>query len=162
MRSIAESDPQILETLENALICEFTVISPTGRPITHPLLPLYDSDESRLYVTSSVLFSKKLDHIKKNPKVSALFSNREGIRVSPYRTVLVKGNAKVGEEDIHHGWEKLLPLWRKKEPFIDNFVKMRYALPLFWDRSIIEINPTKLYLWPRGDTDDLPKTFEVS
>ena len=162
MRIIAESDPQIVETLENALICEFTVISQTGRPITHPLLPLYDADESRLYVTSSVLFSKKLDHIKKNPKVSALFSSREGLRVSPYRTVLVKGRAKICEEDVHHGWEKLLPLWRKKEPFIDNFVKMRYALPLFWDRSIIEIDPSKLYLWPHGDIDNPPKIFEVS
>jgi nitroimidazol reductase NimA-like FMN-containing flavoprotein (pyridoxamine 5'-phosphate oxidase superfamily) len=162
MQSIAETDPQIVETLENALICEFTVVSPSGRPITHPLLPLYNYEESRLYVTSSVLFSKKLDHIKKNPKVSALFSNREGIRVSPYRTVLVKGIAKVGEEDIHHGWEKLLPLWRKKEPYIDNFVKMRYALPLFWDRSIIEIHPSKLYLWPNGDTGNPPKVFEVS
>jgi len=76
--------------------------------------------------------------------------------------VLVKGTAKVGEENVHHGWEKLLPLWRKKEPFIDNFVKMRYALPLFWERSIIEINPTKLYLWLNGDTDNPPKIFEVS
>lgn len=162
MLSAAESDPQLIETLENALICEFTVISPTGRPITHPLLPLYNPEECRLYVTSSVLFSKKLDHIKKNPKVAALFSNRKGIRASPYRTVLVKGTAKVCEENVHHGWEKLLPLWRKKEPFIDNFVKMRYALPLFWERSIIEINPTKLYLWPNGDTDNPPKIFEVS
>jgi ABC-type cobalamin/Fe3+-siderophores transport system ATPase subunit len=72
-----------------------------------------------------------------------------------------EGTAKVGEENIHHGWEKLLPLWRKKEPFIDNFVKMRYALPLFWERSIIEINPTKLYLWPNGDTDKPPQVFEV-
>ena len=161
MRSIADSDPRIIETLENALVCEFTVISHTGRPITHPLLPLYDREESRLYVTSSVLFSKKLDHIKKNPKVSALFSNREGIRVSPYRTVLIKGKAKVGEEDVHRGWEKLLPLWRKKEPYIDNFVKMRYALPLFWERSIIEIDPFKLYLWPNGDTESPPKVFEA-
>ena len=162
MPNVAESDPQLVETLENALICEFTVISPTGRPITHPLLPLYDPEESRLYVTSSVLFSKKLEYVKKNPKVAALFSNRQGIRVSPYRIVLVKGNAKVGEVDVHHGWEKLLPLWRKKEPYIDNFVKMRYALPLFWERSIIEINPTKLYLWPNGDTETPPRIFEVS
>jgi len=161
MRSIADSDPRIIETLENALICEFTAVSHTGRPITHPLLPLYDPEKSRLYVTSSVLFSKKLDHIKKNPKVSALFSNREGIRVSPYRTVLIKGKAKVSEEDVHRGWEKLLPLWRKKEPYIDNFVKMRYALPLFWERSIIEIDPLKLYFWPNGDTNNPPEVFEV-
>ncbi len=162
MRTIAESNPQIVETLENALICEFTVISPTGRPITHPLLPLYDPEESRLYVTSSVLFCKKMDHIKKNPKVAVLFSNREGMRVSPYRAVLVKGNAKIGEEDVHHGWEKLLPIWRRKEPYIDNFVKMRYALPLFWERSIVEIDPAKLYYWPNGDVNNPPRIYEVS
>lgn len=153
---------QLREVLDNALICEFTTISPSGRPITHPLLPLYDGDEGRLFVTSSVLFSKKLNHIKQNPKVSALFSNRAGIRVSPYRIMLVKGDAKVREEDVHHGWERLLPLWRKKEPYIDNFVKMRYALPLFWERSVVEVAPTKVYFWTQGDTDSQPDVYRVS
>ncbi len=75
---------------------------------------------------------------------------------------MVKGNARVDEVDIHHGWERLLPLWRKKEPYIDNFVKMRYALPLFWERSIIEIEPSKVYAWPEGDANAAPKVFEVS
>ena len=162
MLTIKQADPRILETFENALVCEFTVISQIGRPITHPLLPLFDSEEGRLYVTSSVLFSRKLDHVKRNPKVAVLFSNREGLRVSPYRIVLVKGTAKIGEDDVHHGWEKLLPLWRKKEPYIDNFVKMRYALPLFWERSIIEIAPSKVYYWPDGDTGSAPTTTEVT
>lgn len=147
---------------ENALVCEFTVVSPTGRPITHPLLPLYDSKNGRLYVTSSVLFSKKLDHIKRNPKVAALFSNRAGLQVSPYRIVLVKGKAKIGEEDVHHGWERLLPLWRKKETYIDNLVKMRYALPLFWERSVVEIAPLKVYAWPNGDANSSPTVYEVN
>jgi len=147
--------------LESALVCEFTVVSPSCRPITHPLLPLYDSQDGRLFVTSSVLFSKKLYHIKRNPKVSALFSHRAGIRVSPYRVLLVQGNAKVAEEDIHHGWERLLPLWRKKEPYIDSFVKMRYALPLFWERSVMELSPTKVYSWPKGDANQPPEVYRV-
>jgi nitroimidazol reductase NimA-like FMN-containing flavoprotein (pyridoxamine 5'-phosphate oxidase superfamily) len=159
--TVKQLEAPVLEMLEKSLVCEFTVVSPKGRPITHPLLPLYDSEEGRLFVTSSVLFSKKLDHIKKNPKVSALFSNREGAKVSPYRSVLVKGNARVDEVDIHHGWERLLPLWRKKEPYIDNFVKMRYTLPLFWERSVIEIEPLKVYAWPEGDVNAAPKVFEV-
>ena len=152
----------VSEVFENALVCEFTVVSPKGRPVTHPLLPLYDSQEGRLYVTSSVLFSRKLDHVKRNPKVSALFSNREALLVSPYRIVLVKGVAKVGEEDVHHGWEKLLPLWRKKEPYIDSFVKMRYALPLFWERSVVEISPVKVYAWLNGDSNTQPAIYGAS
>ena len=161
LSSLRELPDEWREVLDNALVCEFSVVSPSGRPITHPLLPLYDAESAHLFVTSSVLFSKKMDHIKGNPKVSALFSNRAGIRVSPYRVLLVKGDAKVGEEDIHHGWERLLPLWRKKEPYIDNFVKMRYALPLFWERSIIEVTPTKVYGWPDGNLDFEPQVYTV-
>jgi len=152
----------VTEVFENALICEFTVLSKTGRPVTHPLLPLYDHETGRLFLTSSVLFSKKLDHIRKNPKVAALFSNRAAIQTLPYRVVLVKGEASIAEEDIHHGWERLLPLWRKKEPYIDNYVKMRYALPLFWERSVIEVSPVKVYLWPQGDTGTAPQIYEMS
>ncbi len=162
LNSVRELPPALLEVFEKALVCEFTVLSPSGRPVTHPLLPLYDSQEGRLYVTSSVLFSRKLDHIKRNPKVAALFSNKAGLRVSPYRIVLVKGVAKVSEEDVHHGWERLLPLWRKKEPYIDNYVKMRYALPLFWERSVVEISPTRVHAWPSGDSDSSPAVYEVS
>jgi nitroimidazol reductase NimA-like FMN-containing flavoprotein (pyridoxamine 5'-phosphate oxidase superfamily) len=152
----------ITEVFDKALVCEFTVLSQSGRPITHPLIPLYDPDTGKLYVTSSVLFSKKLDHIRKNPKVAALFSNKAALRVSPYRIVLVKGDAKVIEEDIHHGWERLLPLWRKKEPYIDSYVKMRYALPLFWERSVIEVSPVKVYYWPDGNPSTTPQVHEMS
>lgn len=152
----------VTEVFAKALVCEFTVLSQAGRPITHPLVPLYDTETGKLFVTSSVLFSKKLDHIRKNPKVGALFSNRAALRVSPYRIVHVKGDARIIEGDVHHGWERLLPMWREKEPYIDNYVKMRYALPLFWERSVVEISPTKIYHWPEGNTDTAPEIFEMS
>ncbi|MFQ5950882.1 MAG: hypothetical protein ACE5KH_02220, partial [Candidatus Geothermarchaeales archaeon] len=57
--------------------------------------------------------------------------------------------------------ERLLPLWRKKEPYIDQFVSQRYALPLFWDRAIIEIEPTMIYFWPNGRMDERPEIYGV-
>ncbi len=162
MASLRELPEEVLEVFDRALVCEFSVISDKGRPITHPLLPIYDPGEGRLYVTSSVLFSKKLGHIKKNPKVGVLFSNKAALRVTPYRIVLVKGVAKVIEDDIHHGWEKLLPLWRRKEPYIDRYVKMRYALPLFWERSIMEIIPSNVHTWLDGNPNSRPNVYELS
>ena len=47
----------------------------------------------------------------------------------------------VVEDDLHAGWETLLPLWRAKEPVIDSFVKKRFGIPLFFERSIIQITP---------------------
>ena len=58
----------IEELLDAALVGELTVVDATGHPVTYPLIPLYDGE--RIYLTSSTLFSRKLEHIKGNPKVS--------------------------------------------------------------------------------------------
>ncbi|HET8778132.1 MAG TPA: hypothetical protein VFN76_10765, partial [Candidatus Limnocylindria bacterium] len=55
---------QVERLLEVALVGELTVIGRNGRPITHPLIPLYDGE--RIYLHSSTLFSKKLEHIKRD------------------------------------------------------------------------------------------------
>ena len=40
--------------LDAALVGELTVVRRDGRPITYPLIPLWDGE--RIYLTSSVLF----------------------------------------------------------------------------------------------------------
>ena len=51
------------------------------------------------------------------------------------------------EEDPHGGWERLLPIWEKKEPSIVYFLKARVALPLFFERALIEITPRRVLYW---------------
>ena len=64
----------------------------------------------------------------------------------------IQGDARVIEEDPHGGWERLLPIWEKKEPSIVYFLKARVALPLFFERALIEITPRRVLFWPGGDT----------
>src|SRR5207244_10835461 len=73
----------IEELLDAALVGELTVIDERGRPITHPLIPLYDGE--RIYLTSSVLFSRKLEHIKANPKVSLSIRDPVAVNVGRLR-----------------------------------------------------------------------------
>ena len=54
--------------LDAALVGELTVVDGSGRPVTYPLIPLWDGE--KVYLTSSTLFSRKLEHIRGNPKVS--------------------------------------------------------------------------------------------
>src|SRR5687768_848859 len=69
--------PDHVESILNAaLVSEFTVLDKQGIPVTYPMIPLYDGEF--IYMTSSVLFWKKLDHIKKNPRVSLTISDRVG------------------------------------------------------------------------------------
>jgi hypothetical protein len=136
--------------LDAALVAELTVIDGRGRPVSYPLIPLYDG--RLIYMTSSALFSKKLRHIKANPKVSVALTDPIGVPASPFARATIEGDAVVHDGDLHTDWERLLPLWRAKEPVIDKFVKMRFGIPLFFERSVIEIAPTRVLVWPGGDT----------
>ena len=151
----------IEELLDAALVGELTVIDERGRPVTHPLIPLYDGE--RIYLTSSVLFSRKLEHIKANPKVSLSITDPVAVNVERFRRATIQGDATVDDVDLHSGWEtKVLPLWRKKEPAIDFFLGKRVALPLFFERGIIEIRPRRAFLWEDGRTDQAPQVFELA
>jgi hypothetical protein len=141
--------------LEVALVGELTVVGPGGRPITHPLIPLYDGE--RLYMHSSTLFSKKLEHIKRNPKVAVALSDPVAMKGNADRAT-IQGTARIIEDDPHSQWEGLiLGLWRRKEPVIDSFLKMRVALPLFFERAVIEITPERCLYWVAGDTSRAPQ-----
>ena len=153
--------PQPVEDLLNAaLVGELTVVDDRGRPVTHPLIPMYDGE--RIYLTSSVLFSRKLEHIKANPKVSFAITDPIGTPVESFHRVTIQGDATVDDSDLHAGWERrVLPLWRKKEPAIDWFLSKRVALPLFFERGIIEIVPRRVLFWEDGNSARPPKVYEL-
>jgi hypothetical protein len=109
-------------------------------------------------MTSAALFSKKLRHIKANPRVCVALTDPIGVPAEPFSRATIVGDARVVEDDPHSDWERLLPLWRAKEPVIDSFVKKRLGIPLFFERSIIEITPRRA----DGRTDVEPAVFELT
>ncbi len=152
--------PEPVEALlETALVSELTVVDPSGLPVTHPLIPLYDGE--LIYLTSSILFSKKLEHVKANPRVSLSISDPVAVDVERFARATIQGDARVDDSNLHAGWERVLPLWRKKEPAIDMFLGKRVALPLFFERAVIEIRPRRALFWEDGRTDRAPQVFEA-
>ena len=151
--------PEPVEALlDAALVGELTVVDATGHPVTYPLIPLYDGE--RIYLTSSTLFSRKLEHIKGNPKVSLSLTDPIALGGRTDRAT-IQGDARVIEEDPHGGWERLLPIWEKKEPSIVLFLKARVALPLFFERALIEITPRRVLYWPDGNATTAPEVTIV-
>jgi general stress protein 26 len=147
------------QLLETALVGELTVIGRGGRPITHPLIPLYDGEH--VFLHSSTLFSKKLEHIKRDPHVALTLTDPVAMKANPDRAT-IQGRARIIEDDPHSQWERLiLDLWRRKEPVIDSFLKARVALPLFFERAVIEITPDRSFYWAGGDTAVAPLVTDV-
>ncbi len=138
-----------------ALVGELTVVGRNGRPITHPLIPLYDG--TSIYLHSSTLFSKKLEHIKADPRVALALTDPMAMKGNPDRAT-IQGTARVIDDDPHSQWERLiLDLWKAKEPAINDFLKARVALPLFFERAVIEITPERCLFWADGDTSRPPR-----
>jgi general stress protein 26 len=148
----------VSKLLDAALVGELTVIDSGGRPVTYPLIPLWDGD--KVYMTSSTLFSRKLEHIRGNAKVSLSITDPESVGGAIDRAT-IQGDARVIDEDPHGGWERLLPIWEKKEPSIVYFLKARVALPLFFERALIEITPRRVLFWSGGDTSAAPAVTTV-
>jgi general stress protein 26 len=151
MPAIPEPVERLLKT---ALVGELTVVDGGGRPVTYPLIPLYDGE--RIYLTSSALFSRKLEHIRANPKVSLSITDPVAVGGATDRAT-IQGDARVIEDDPHGGWERLLPIWEAKEPAIVAFLRQRVALPLFFERALIEITPRRVLFWPGGDAGSVPQ-----
>jgi general stress protein 26 len=147
--------------LQDSMVCAFTVKKPNGRLSTHPTLPLYDEESGKIYLTCSLLFSKKAEYVKSDGKVALLFYNREWTGGRSNHEILVQGDAKVLEDDVHAGWERLIPLWVKKEPYITELLKGRSAFPLFWERIMIEVDPKTLHVWRDGDVSKEPEVFRT-
>ena len=147
--------PSVVDAvLREALVAELTVVGPSGQPITHPLIPLWDGEH--VYMTSSILFSKKVEHIKRNPKVSVAVTDPAATAGIPTRCT-IQGDARILEDDPHDSWLEVLPLWRAKEPAIDAFVGKRFALPLFFERLLIEITPRTILYWADGNVAKPPE-----
>ena len=156
MGSIPEPVEQLLEA---ALVGELTVVDGSGRPVTYPLIPLYDGD--KVYLTSSVLFSRKLEHMRANPRVALSITDPIAVGGRPDRAT-IQGDARVVEDDPHAGWERLLPIWEAKEPAIVAFLKARVALPLFFERALIEITPRRVLYWSDGNAAHAPAVTEIA
>lgn len=144
--------------LDAALVGELTVIRADGRPMTYPLIPLWDGE--KVYLTSSTLFSRKLEHLAGNPRVSLSITDPIAVGGLTGRAT-IQGDARVIAEDPHGGWERLLPIWERKEPSIVTFLKMRVALPLFFERSLIEITPRRVLFWPDGSAATAPQVIDL-
>ena len=145
--------PAVVELIEAALVTELSVVRPDGRPMTYPLIPMWDGE--RVLMTSSVLFSRKLEHLKAAPRVALSLSDPVALGGRTDRAT-IQGTARVVDGDPHTDWERVLPLWSAKEPAIMAFLKARVAFPLFFERAVIEVEPWRVFYWPDGDTNGAP------
>jgi len=143
----------VARLIDGALVGELTVVGLDGRPITYPMIPLLWGE--RIFLTSSVMDSTKVAHVKANPRVSFSVTNPDATGTLKGR-VTFQCDARVSEDDLHGGWERLLDNWRRKDPSVAGLLKARLGFPLLFERVLIELTMRRYWFWPDGDTSKMP------
>ena len=152
--------PEVQSVLREFRTCEFTTLSKSGMPITWPVLPRYLPDQNRFLLTSSIGLPNKVFHIRRNPRVSLLFSNPTASGLTNPSSVLIQGDA-IAEDKIVTSMNEvdgLREYWRdtifKRQPSsasLSNNAIMRKMMDWYYMRIIIYVTPRTVSWWPGGD-----------
>ena len=74
--------------------CEFSTLAKDGTPITWPTLPFWEAENQRFIVTTSIGFPQKAYNVRRDGRVSLLFSEPKASGLERPPAVLVQGTRR--------------------------------------------------------------------
>jgi pyridoxamine 5'-phosphate oxidase-like protein len=145
--------------------CEFSTFAKDGTPITWPTAPFL-LESGRFLITSSIGISQKVLNVRRNPKVSLLFSDPTGSALDNPPAVLVQGDAEAPDEIVTTtvGYEEQFPTIFRRQPasaFYSSNPLTRYLFDWYYMRLFVYVTPRRVIWRERGDFTCQPQELEV-
>jgi len=155
-RVVAELPPEVEDVFEEFRTCELSTLARDGTPITWPTLPFWYSDEKRFTITTSIGLAQKARNVRRNPRVSLLFSNPTASGLEGPPAVLVQGDAEAPDEIVTSvaGFENELRKVYHRQPAsraYGNNPLTRRLMDWYFMRLMIHVTPRRILWWPGGD-----------
>lgn len=147
--------------------CEFSTLAKDGTPITWPTTPFYQPEKGRFLITTSIGSAQKAFNVRRNPRVSLLFSEPTASGLTDPPAVLVQGDA-VAPDEIATSSEEFEPFARtlfKRQPAAELYSSnplWRYLSDWYYMRLPIYVTPRRILWWDHGDFSQSPHEMEVS
>jgi hypothetical protein len=157
-----------LDIIDGYFTCEFTTLSRDGSPVTWPVSPRLLSD-GRFLLTTSIGMPQKAFNIRRNPKVSLLFSEPTGSGIERPGAVLIQGDA-IAEDRIvtnvgsDHDLAALMQTVSARQPagaFWSTWLGRRLMWP-YYLRLLIYVTPRRALFWPTRDFTVTPEELDVA
>jgi hypothetical protein len=141
--------------------CEFTTLC-NGSPQTWPVSSLL-LDDGRFLITTGIGLPQKAFNVRRNPKVSLLFSDPTASGITEPGAVLIQGDA-VSEDRIvadissEPDLTALAATVTARQPasFFMTSPLGRRLFPYYWMRLLIHVAPRRVYLWSTRDFTQPP------
>ncbi|KWX67276.1 pyridoxamine 5'-phosphate oxidase family protein [Mycobacterium sp. NAZ190054] len=146
-----------VEIIENYFTCEFTTIARDGAPQTWPVSPRLLGD-GRFLLATSIGLPQKAYNIRRNPKVSMLFSEPTGSGITEAGAVLIQGDATAEDRIVTDP---------TSDPELASLTQTLFTRQpagalwstwlgrrLWWSyymRILIHVTPRRILYWPTRD-----------
>lgn len=158
---------EVVATLREFRTCELTTIGRDGYPSTWPTSASFEADAGRFVLTTSIAFAQKALNIRRNPRVSMLFSDPTASNLEDPAAVLVQGDADCPEE-IHTSVRGMERYWRdtifRRQPATDPLGRnplTRRVMDWYFMRLQITVTPRVVRWWPAGDFAQEPGRLDL-
>jgi hypothetical protein len=155
-RVVAGLPPEVEDVFEEFRTCELSTLARDGTPITWPTLPFWHSAEGRFTITTSIGLAQKAINVRRNPRVSLLFSDPTASGLDDPPAVLVQGDAEAPEEIVTSvaGFTEELRKVHRRQPasrtFGNNPLTRRF-MDWYFMRLVIHVTPRRILWWPGRD-----------
>ena len=142
---------QVQDVFREFRTCELSTLARDGTPITWPTLPFYRPASGVFLITTSIALPQKVFNIRRNPRVSMLFSDLTGSGLVDPPAVLVQGDAIAPDEILTSidGFEKEVRMAIRRQPsgaIYSSNPLMRYYFDWYFMRLLITVTPKRI-LW---------------
>lgn len=156
----------VLAIVRKYRTCEFTTLC-KGSPQTWPVSSLLLGD-GRFLITTGIGLPQKALNVRRNPKVSLLFSDPTGSGINQPGAVLIQGDA-VAEDRVladvssDPDLAALAATVTARQPasFFMTSLLGRRLFPYYWMRILIHVTPRRAYFWPRRDFTQPPAPVDL-
>jgi len=153
--------PGVEEVFTEFRTCEFSTLARDGAPIAWPLITLWQPEEERFVLTTSIGLPRKAFNVRRDGRVSLLFSDPMASGLEDPPAVLVQGDAEAPDE-IETSPDHLREYWRRVfriQPAGKTYGAdplTRRLLDWYYMRLYIYVKPRRILVWPKGDFTKAP------
>jgi len=156
-----------IEIIHEYRTCEFTTVSRDGSPQTWPVSPLLLED-GRFLIATSIGLPQKTLNIRRNRKVSLLFSEPTGSRITKPGAVLIQGDATAEDRIVtdissEPDLAALAETVFARQPagsFMITWVGRR-LFPYYYIRILIRVTARRAYFWPTRCFASAPEHIDL-
>lgn len=149
---------EVAEVLRRFLTAEFTTMSRSGHPITWPVLPSLEEGAFRITIVTSIGLPQKALNIRRDPRVSLLYSDSTGSGLTDPPLVRLEGRAtapdvvltsigQIEDRGIAAAFERDAIELLRRQPAVGIYTSNSLARKLmdwYFLRLLIVVEPTRV------------------